>query len=144
MWRGPVGARNDFELPGLAIEAKTSGKLDGSHQIHGLEQLLEPVGGVLLLFSLMVRDEAGGVESLPRVVCELRESLSKDHVLLAQFESMLLASGYEDAHAPEYEKVKLRIRDQGLYRVAPEFPRLVPGSIVEGVPAGVSNVTYDM
>lgn len=144
MWRGPAGARNDFEAPGLAIEVKTSGKLDGSHQIHGLEQLLEPAGGVLLLFSLAVREEASGVESLPRVVNDVRATLAADQSQLVLFESMLLAAGYEDAHAPEYEKVQLRIRGQGLYRVSEGFPRLVPASIVSGLPVGVSSVAYEL
>ena len=144
MGRGPTGARNDFEAPGLAIEVKTSGKLDGSHQIHGLEQLLEPAGGVLLLFSLAVREEASGVESLPRLVTDVRATLAADQSQLVLFESMLLAAGYEDAHAPEYEKVQLRIRGQGLYRVSKGFPRLVPASIVSGLPVGVSSVTYEL
>ena len=45
MWRGPVHARNDFELPGVGIEVKTTGRVDAAYIIHGLEQLLEPVGG---------------------------------------------------------------------------------------------------
>ena len=144
MWRGPVGARNDFEYPGWAIEVKTSGKLDGSHQINGLEQLLEPPGIELLLFSLLVRDEASGVETLPEVIREVRGALTGDHVVLSQFEAMLAAAGFDDAHAAEYDKVKLRIRGQGLYRLAEGFPRLVPTSIPSGLPPGVSNVTYEL
>lgn len=144
MWRGPAGARNDFELPSFAVEVKTSGKLDGSHVIHGLEQLLEPAGGVLLLFSLKVRDEASGIESLPKLVSEVRCALSSDYALLTLFESMLLASGYEDPLALEYEKMKLRIRGQGLYRVTQGFPRLIPSSLTKGIPVGVENVSYEL
>lgn len=144
MWRGPIGARNDFEAMGLAIEVKTSGRVDGGHQIHGLEQLLEPLGGALLLFSLLVREEASGVESLPRLVADLRASLVVDQALLIRFESILFAAGYEDAHAPEYEKAKLRVRGQGLYRVSEGFPRLIPASLSTGVPVGVGNVSYEL
>jgi hypothetical protein len=144
MWRGPAGARNDFEAQGLGIEVKTSGRVDGSHQVNGLEQLLEPAGGVLLLFSLLVREEASAVDSLPRLVADLRARLASDQSQLVQFESTLLAAGYEDAHAPEYEKAKLRIRGQGLYRVVPGFPRLVPASIAGGLPAGISSVSYEL
>jgi len=144
MWRGPLGARNDFEAPGLAVEVKTSGRLDGSHRIHGLEQLLEPEGGVLLLFSLLVREEGGGIESLPRLVEEVRAVLTVDQAQLVQFEAVLLAAGYEDGHAPEYEKVGLRMRGQGLYRVMGGFPRLIPASLNTGLPVGVSNVSYEL
>lgn len=144
MWRGPAGARNDFEAPGVAVEVKTSGKLDGSYQVHGLEQLLEPAGGVLMLFSLVVREEASGAESVPRLINDVRTALAVDQSQLALFESMLLAAGYEDAYAAEYEKLKLRVRGQGLYRVSEGFPRLVPASILNGLPVGVSNVAYEL
>jgi hypothetical protein len=144
LWRGPVGARNDFEMSGLGIEVKTTGRVDASHVIHGLEQLLEPPGGVLLLFCLTVRDESSGVEALPALVQEVRTQLSEDFVSLSLFDSMLYASGYEDQHATEYGKMALRIRSQGLYRVQHGFPRLVPDSIVGGLPPGVSAVNYEL
>ena len=144
MWRGPSGARNDFEAPGLAIEAKTSSRLDGSHQINGLEQLLEPADGTLLLFSLVLREEASGAESLPGLVAEARAILLHDVAAIDPFESMLLAARYEDAHANEYAKVKLRVRGQALYRVVAGFPRMVPSSLAQGVPAGVSDIGYNL
>lgn len=144
MWRGPSGARNDFEAPGVGIEVKTSGKIDGSHRIHGLEQLLEPERGVLLLFSLSVREEASGTESVPKLVNDVKAALDSDQAHLALFESMLNAAKYEDAHVPEYEKVRFRVRGQGLYRVSEGFPRLVPASILNGLPAGLGDVTYDL
>jgi hypothetical protein len=144
MWRGPVGARNDFEVQGFAIEAKTTGRLDAAHVIHGLEQLLEPPGGSLFLFSLTVRDEASGSETLPRLVEETRGLLADDVPALSQFESALAAVGYDDRLAGEYGKLVLRVRDEGLYRVAAGFPRLIPASLVGGLPAGVTAVTYEL
>lgn len=144
MWRGPVGARNDFESQGWAVEVKTSSKLDGAHQIHGLEQLLEPLGVELLLFSLLVRDEASGVESLANIVAELRGALLGNHDALSQFEAMLAAAGYDDTFAVEYGKMKLRVRGQGLYQVTTGFPRLVPESLSGGLSAGITNISYDL
>lgn len=144
MWRGPIGARNDFEKLGWAVEVKTSGKLDGSHHINGLEQLLAPPKVDLFLFSLMLRDEASGIESLPDLITEIREAIAGDHIELSQFESMLAAAGYDDAQAHEYEKVKFRIRSQCLYHVLQGFPRLVPADIPAGLPLGIGNVNYDL
>lgn len=144
LWRGPAGARNDFETPGLGIEVKTTGKLDGAYLIHGLEQLLEPPGGALLLFCLAVRDESSGAESLPALVQEVRGQLREDFASLSAFDSMLYASGYDDQHATEYGKLVLRIRSEGLYRVQPGFPRLVPSTIVGGLPQGVATVSYEL
>lgn len=144
MWRGPLGARNDFEVSHVGIEVKTTARLDESHVIHGLEQLLEPSGGSLFLFSLVVRDEASGMEALPNLVAAVRTELASDYAALSQFDSALYASGYEDQHAPEYAKLVLRVRSQGLYRVTGQFPRLVPESIAGGLPQGVDGVTYEL
>jgi len=144
LWRGPGGARNDFEASGLGIEVKTTGRLDASYSIHGLEQLLEPPGGALLLFCLAVRDESSGIESLPQLVAELREQLSESFTALSMFDSTLYASGYDDRHSPEYAKLAFRVRSEGLYRVQSGFPRLVPAAIVDGVPPGVTAVNYEL
>jgi len=144
LWRGPAGARNDFETKGLGIEVKTTGRLDSAHVIHGVEQLLEPSDGALLLFCLSVRDEASGGENLSDLVQEVRALLAEDFEALSRFESMLYAYGYEDSHASEYSKLALRVRAEGLYRVQPGFPRLIPASFAGGVPVGISNVTYEL
>ncbi|WP_268597543.1 PD-(D/E)XK motif protein, partial [Escherichia coli] len=137
-------ARNDFEMPGLGIEVKTTGRQDAAYSIHGLEQLLEPPGGALLLFCLAVRDESSGVESLPQLVAELRQQRFEDLTALSMFESMLYASGYDDQHSTEYAKLVFRVRSEGLYRVQSGFPRLVPSAIVGGVPPGVTTVNYEL
>lgn len=144
MWRGPAGARNDFEAPGTAIEAKTTGRVDGAHVIHGLDQLLEPPGGQLMLFSLLVRDEASGTENLAAQVAEARGLIAEDYALQSQFDTLLYAAGYDDRLTSEYEKLVLRIRGAGLYKVTEGFPRLVPAALVGGVPVGVGAVEYEL
>lgn len=144
MWRGPMGARNDFEAPGLGIEVKTTSRIDAAHVIHGLEQLLEPVGGALLLFSLAVREEASGAVSLTELVEESRTLLANDYAGLSQFDTALYSAGYDDRHAAEYVKLLFRVRSEELYRVSSAFPRLVPSSILGGMPVGVSAVHYEL
>lgn len=144
MWRGPTGARNDFESVGIGIEVKTTGRVDGLHTVNGLEQLVEPADGVLFLFSLLVRDEANGTEALPKVVDEVRDRLSSDYLALSQFDAAVYAAGYDDRVASEYAKLTLRIRNESLYRITEGFPRLVPASIAGGLPPGIGRVTYDL
>jgi hypothetical protein len=143
-WQGPGGARNDFELQGLAIEAKATKRVDAVHVIHGLDQLLEPAGGALLLFALCVRDEASATENLPRLVTELRGKLYEDADALSAFDTLLYMTGYDDRLEAEYSKLLLRVRSEALYRVTAGFPRLVPTSIAGGLPAGVDSVTYEL
>lgn len=144
MWRGPAGSRNDFEIQGMGIEVKTTGRVDAAHVIHGLDQLLEPPGGVLFLYSLSVRDEASGTDCLPKVVNEMRGRLADDYQALLQFDAAVYSAGYDDRLASEYARLVLRIRDEGLYRVADGFPRLVPASVIGGLPAGLSAVNYEL
>ena len=142
MWRGPAGSRNDFEIQGMGIEVKTTGRVDATHVVHGLDQLLEPPGGVLLLYSLSVRDEASGTDCLPTMVNEMRGRLADDFQALLQFDASVYAAGYDDRLASDYAGLMLRIRDEGLYRVTDGFPRLVPASVIGGLPAGLSAVNY--
>jgi len=143
-WRGPAGARNDFEMPGLGIEAKATRRVDAAHTIHGLDQLLEPAGGALLLFGLSVRDEASATESLPGLVQEMRNRLSGEFDALNAFETLIYAAGYDDRLEAEYAKLLLRVRAEALYRVTNDFPRLVPASIVGGMPVGLGAVNYEL
>lgn len=144
MWRGPTGSRNDFEVQGMGIEVKTTGRMDAAHVIHGLDQLLEPQGGVLFLYSLSVRDEASGTDCLPNLVNEMRGRLADDFQALLQFDASVYAAGYDDRLASEYARLVLRIRDESLYRVTDGFPRLVPASLIGGLPAGLSAVDYEL
>lgn len=144
IWRGPTGARNDFESPGLAVEVKTTSRVDGAHRIHGLDQLLEPQSGKLLLFSLTVREEASGSENLYAEVLQARELIGQEHSVLAQFETLISAAGYDDRLATEYAKLRLRVRDSALFNVSEGFPRLVPDSLRMGVPLGISAIEYDL
>lgn len=143
-WRGPAGARNDFEMLGLGIEAKTTKRVDAVHIIHGLDQLVEPTGGALFLFALSVRDEGSASESVPKLVLEMRARLRNDLDALDTFDNLLFAAGYDDRLEPEYAKLQLRVRTEALYRIEDGFPRLVPDSIVGGLPSGIGAISYEL
>ena len=67
-----------------------------------------------------------------------------DAEALSRFESALVQVGYSPAHEEEYAKVKLRILDEGLYRVQENFPRLTQTSFASGVPPGIERVEYEI
>lgn len=143
-WRGPFGSRNDFEANQIAIEVKTTGRLDTVHQVNGLEQLVEPATGALFLMSISVRDEGSAHDSLPKLIKDIRDVLDSQYDALSNFDSCLYAAGYLDEHATEYEKSMLRIRSEKLYRVSPGFPRLIPSSLNEPLSPGISGVNYEL
>lgn len=75
-WRGPFGARHDFEWLGRSIEVKATTSVRGLiHRINGLDQLEPPVNGDLMLFSLRLREEAGASNTLPGLIAMFRTKL---------------------------------------------------------------------
>lgn len=143
-WRGPFGARNDFENTRIAVEVKTSSTETGQHRIHGIEQLIVPEDGALFLFSLLLREEKSSAVQLPGLVEEIRHLASVNVAIRDKFEEGLEAATYFDMFSSEYMQLKVRLRAQMLFAIKDGFPRLVPSLLTNGVPAGVSNISYDL
>ncbi len=144
-WRGPLGARHDFEWPRRSVEVKATTSTRGLiHRINGIDQLVPPQDGTLLLFSLRLREEGGATNSLTSVVraCEL--ALADDDEALSLFESRVAAAGYSPAHDEEYSRACYRVVEQVLFEVERDFPRLTPLSLSGGLPPGVEHVEYDI
>ena len=144
-WRGPLGARHDFEWPGKSVEVKaTTSTRVRVHRINGLDQLAPPEEGGLRFFSLRLREEGGATNTLPGLVASCRTLLEADAEALSAFEAALVQAGYSPAHEEEYAKLKLRIVDEGWYRVEENFPRLTQTSFAGGIPSGVERVEYEI
>lgn len=144
-WRGPLGARHDFESPGVSVEVKGTMSARGAvHRIHGITQLEPPEAGRLWLFSLQARNEDGATNSLPAIVRHGQQRTASDPAVAAMLEDLLSKAGYSASHEAEYEKLRLRIVAEGLYQVDDRFPRLVRTSFVGGVPGGVEAIDYDI
>jgi hypothetical protein len=144
-WRGPFGARHDFEWKGKSIEVKSTTSTRGRiHYVNGVEQLLPPDNGELLVFSLRLREEAGAANTLPAIIALCRTQFESDLEALGQFEMGLARVGYSQAHDDEYEKVALRVIEEGLFAARDDFPRVTVDEFVAGIPAGVESVAYEI
>lgn len=144
-WRGPTGARHDFEWVGRSVEVKATTSTRGRlHRINGLDQLAPPEIGDLFLFSLRLHDEAGATNSLPVLVAACRTQFERETDTLSRFETVLVQAGYLSAHEDEYAKLRLRIVEQGLFAVRDDFPRLTVAQFSDGVPAGIERVEYEI
>lgn len=144
-WRGPFSARHDFEWPGRSIEVKATTSVRGRiHRINGLDQLTPPVNGDLLLFSLRLREEAGASNTLPGLITVCRAQMELEPDTLDRFEAALAQANYSPAYEEEYAKLKLRVVDEGLFRVEQDFPRITAASFESGVPSGVERVEYEV
>lgn len=143
-WLGPLGARNDFQWPGVAVEVKATTSVRGHvHRINGIDQLDPPDEGVLLVFSLRIREEPSSSNSLVTLVAGIAEVLSDQPERLDLFERRLAEAGYSAAHDDRYRDARFRVIDERLYRVTEEFPRLTVGSFRSGVPVGIERIEYE-
>lgn len=144
-WRGPEGARNDFQWTGRAVESKTTNSVRGHiHRINGIDQLVPPEGGILYVFSLRVRDEPTSNNSLVTLVERVRHELGENAALLDRLDIGLARAGYSPAHADRYRGMRFHVIDERLYRVGEGFPRLTPTSFITGVPSGVERIDYEV
>lgn len=144
-WRGPFGARHDFEWPRKSIEVKTTGSNRGRvHRINGIEQLMPPENGELFVFSMRIVEEAGATNTLTTLIATIRSLLESEIESLNDFEMALVRTGYSPVHDHVYEKVRLRMADASLFAVTSDFPRITPNSFNDGVPAGVETLTYEI
>ncbi len=144
-WRGPFGARHDFEWTGRSIEVKATTSVRGRiHRINGLDQLAPPENGDLMLFSLCLREEAGASNTLPGLVAVCRSQMELEPDTLDRFETALAQANYSPTYDEEYAKLKLRVVDEGLFRVEQDFPRITTASFESGVPSGVERVEYEV
>lgn len=128
-WLGPLGAVHDFRHRSKAIEVKSSTRRTGHIvTIHGLEQLLAPDGGSLILFALSFVPVPHGTLSIGLLVDELLNAGVQRH----QLEPLLRAEGLETGAYPELENATYELRESTAYAVDESFPRIVPSSFAEG------------
>lgn len=144
-WRGPFGARHDFEWTGKSTEAKATSSTRGRiFRINGVDQLLPPEGGGLLLFGMRLREEAGATNSLSSLVARVREEMAEDADAMSRYEMALLQAGYSPVHDEEYAKLHLRIVEERLFSVTADFPVLTSQSVIGGLPPAIERVEYEI
>ena len=144
-WRGPFGARHDFERPRLSVEVKATASTRGRiFEINGVDQLDPPQDGRLMFFGLRLREEAGASNTLPLLIETCRRQVQVDPDAEGLFETALITAGYISAHEDEYDKIHWRVVEELLFDVRDEFPRIVPASFRNGLPQGVEEMQYSV
>jgi hypothetical protein len=144
-WRGPFGSRHDFEWPGCSVEVKATTSSRGRiFHINGIDQLEPPENGKLFFFGVRLREEGGGEMTLPSIVETCRNLVSSKEDALDKFESDLVHVGYSPLHYNEYEKTRFRIIEEVLFEVKDDFPRIGVSNFIEGIPAGIEHVEYEI
>ena len=132
-WVGPLGAHQDFQGPGWALEVKTSRKKQPvSIRISGERQLDDLGVAFLGLAHVGLEEKRNSGETLPEIVNSVREILAGSAVA-ETFEGQLLSAGYLDIHEANYLHEGYAIRFDNLFHVREGFPRITEPDLDNGV-----------
>ena len=125
-WTGPAMTAQDFQLPGMAVEVKTTTAKE--HQklpITGEKQLDSSPQLNIFLFHLSLNAQRDTGVTLVELVAQVRGSLASSPLALAYFEDALLSAGYLDAHANRYLRPGYLKREHHFFKVT----EISPGSL---------------
>jgi hypothetical protein len=140
-WKGPEKSIQDFRHSNWAVEVKTSH--GNNHQkipISNERQLDDTLTEKIFLYHLSLEVKVGSGESLNRLIEEVLEILNEDICSSNLFKMKLLEAGYFDTHKSMYEESAYTIRQENLFRVSGNFPRITESQ----TPSGVGNVKYSI
>jgi hypothetical protein len=139
VWTGPLNNPHDFEPPARCLEIKAVGQRREPITINGIRQLEQHDGRPLELVLVTVVPDPLGVP-----LAELVDSVRTKSGNAAGFDTRLRRIGWDpDATSPGEDTfvVGQVVRAP----VGETFPRVVPGSLVEGaLPASISDLSYSV
>ncbi|MCO6488512.1 MAG: PD-(D/E)XK motif protein [Phaeodactylibacter sp.] len=140
-WKGPEKAVQDFQFADWAVEIKTThGKNQQKLHISSERQLdITLVPRIFLIhYSLEVRQNHG--ETLNSLVDKLLEILSDYPSAYNVFSLKILEAAFFDIHRYLYADTGYSIRQENIYRITDDFPKITEAQI----PSGVGDVRYSL
>ncbi|MBN2402759.1 MAG: PD-(D/E)XK motif protein [Spirochaetes bacterium] len=141
LWKGPEKAIQDFQHLDWALEVKTThGKNHQKIHIANERQLDTDIIPIIYLFHISVDVRDGTTETLNSLVDEVLETLKDNYSALSSFKLKLLDYGYFDVHRNLYSDTDYNIRNNRIFLVTNDFPRITERQ----VPGGVGDVRYSI
>ena len=140
-WKGPEKAIQDFQFSNWAVEVKTThGKNHQKIHISSERQLDDSIIPNIFLYhlSLDIRIDYG--ETLNFIIEDIINHLSENSLATNLFKLKLIESGYFDIHKKIYENIGYTIRQENIYSVIGDFPRITE----QQIPTGVGDVKYSI
>ena len=133
-WVGAEKQIRDFQSGTWSVEAKTT--FGNNHQkVHISSERQLDTSNLENLFlyhlSLEARQQSG--ETLNQVIDSVCEILCSDFTSFNRFKNKLLEAGYFDHHRHLYENTGYFIRQEKIYKVENEFPRIEEKDIRNGI-----------
>ena len=140
-WKGTEMAVQDFQYSDWAVEVKTThGKNHQKLQISSERQLDTTLVPNIILVHLSLEVRQGYGETLVDIIEELKKFINRSPAAYSVFRLKLLETGYYEHHAEIYRETGYSIRQENLYKITDDFPRITEGMI----PTGVGDVRYSI
>lgn len=141
-WVGPVDGIQDFQLGTGALEVKATLTSQGfPAKIGSLEQLDDSIRKPLFVAGVRFAQRSSG-RSLPQWARDLGAKFLAEPDVATLFRDRLMAAGFHEAHVDHYSR---RFAKEGtkVVEVVDGFPRLIPGSVPDGVRRAIYEIDLD-
>lgn len=140
-WTGWNKDHQDFRLPGLVIEVKSTTSANYRRvRIHGLSQLEDPKDGSDLTLVLKRLDRSSLGRSVPEIVESLVRLGASRSVLLDRLSN----TGYFDQHRSHYANLKFVSTEVALRKIDESHPRLVPSMLSAVDLSCIDKIDYEL
>lgn len=140
-WVGPENAIQDFQYSNWAVEVKTThGKNHQKINISSERQLDDSIIHNIFLYHLSLDVRMGFGETLNFIIEEIFHLLNDNSIATNHFKLKLMEYGYFDIHKHIYDNHGYAIRQENIYSVTGDFPRITEKQI----PIGVGDVKYSI
>lgn len=140
-WMGPENAIQDFQYSNWAVEVKTTHSKN--HQrihISSERQLDDSIISNIFLYHLSLDIRMGFGETLNLIIEDISHLLNNNSIATNHFKLKLMEYGYFDLHKNLYDDNGYTIRQENIYSVIGDFPRITENQI----PNGVGDVKYSI
>lgn len=140
-WTGWNRDHNDFRLPGLVIEVKSTTSANYRRvQIHGLGQLDDPQDGSDLVLVLRRLEPSPEGRSVPDLIEALVRLGASRAVILERLSHLR----YSDQHWAVYDSYRFVSSEIALRAIDDTHPRLVPSKLVSVDLSCIDKVDYEL
>lgn len=133
-WTGPTAANQDFQLPSVAVEVKTSSGKEPQTLVISNERELDGNGVPRLILAHLSLDErrGGNGESLNAAVERTRTAVN-DATARTLLDDLLIRVGYLGHQQELYDEPRYTVRRHRFWHVTGDFPRITEADLRPGV-----------
>ncbi len=141
-WTGPEKSRHDFAGPQAALEVKSTLSRQGRcFHVNGHQQLETPNEAPLYLAAVKLEKTIQSGESIPDIIKDILATGCDQQLLHTKLHKI----GYDIHYAEIYREILFIVKENRMYVVDDDFPRITSQSFKKGVlPPGIRSLSYQI